>query len=419
MKVLVASPSTGIYSRQVGCAFAEHEALEAFFTTYGHDPNAPLARLLQALPGRPSAAALRELGRRTIAGLPAHLVETRPWLELARTLAARAGADRRVVDRIWDRMIRDFTRAAARRIGRSTSAVYAYEYSALECFEAADRRGIAKVLDLPSLNSRRFAELQQAQREAWPELAEPADAYFDARFEGRQARRDAEVASADLIVTNSALTRASHVAAGADPERTFAIPLGAPPPVARTVRTGDGPLRCIWAGPFSVRKGAHLLIEAWRRLAPGGEAALDIYGALLLPEKAWHPAPPGVTFHGSVPQQALSAAYAASDVLILPTLSDGFGMVITEAMSRGVPAIVTDQAGAADLLRDKENGLLIPAGDVEAIVEALRWCLDHRERMAGLGEAALDTAKGWQWSDYRAALYATVTVELGRQGKRL
>lgn len=417
---LVAFPSTGIFGVQAALAFAERDELEALFTTFVFDREGALARGLRALPGGRGERLLVELERRSITALPPHLVEGKPFWEVIRTLADKGGLGRMRVDRIWDHMSRRFTIAAGQRLRPGMSAVYAYEYSALEAFAAADRLGIAKILDFPSLNSRQFQHLQRAQKEAFPELAEPLDDYFEAVFEARQARRDAEMRAADIIITNSTVTRASHIAGGADPERTFAVPCGAPPVVESALRpsgAGGGPLKVIWAGSFSIGKGAHFFLNAWNQLNAGVAAKADIFGAVRLPDRIWQPVPHGMTFHGSVVRKTLFAAFQAADVLIFPSLSDGFGMVVTEAFSHGLPVITTDRAGASDLVREGENGLVIPAGDEAAITRALQWCLDNRAQLAGMSAAALETARGWQWADYRKGLYAAVEQGLVRAGK--
>lgn len=419
MKTLVAFPSTAIFGQEAARAFDEGRALEAFLTTFAHRPDGVAARALGALPGALPAKLLRELERRAITSVPGAKIETRPSLEILRTLVAKAGAGRIRVDQIWDYMSKNFTQAAGRRLARGgVGAVYAYEYSALEAFEAARARDVACILDFPSLNSREFEELSRAQRAAYPELAQPEDAYFDALFETRQARRDAEMGLADVIITNSSVTRASHIAGGADPDRTFAVPYGAPPPLAEVSPGGDpkGPLRVVWAGSFSIRKAAHLLTQAWREGVPQGAAEIDIYGAVPLSSALYQPVPPGMRFHGSVVRPQLFAAFETADVLMFPTLSDGFGMVVTEAFARGLPVITTDQAGASDLVRHGENGLIIPPGDPAAIAAALNWCLDNRAALAQMRIAALDTARNWQWSDYRAGLRAAVTEGLTRAG---
>ncbi len=161
-------------------------------------------------------------------------------------------------------------------------------------------------------------------------------------------------------------------------------------------------------------KGAPYLLEAWRRLKAGPAARLDVYGGVLLPSEIVG-APEGIAFHGSVPQARLFSAFADADILVLPTLSDGFGMVVLEAMAHGLPVIVSDQAGAAEAVTG-ENGLVVPAGDAAALCEALRWCLDNRDRVAAMRHAALDTARSRQWPDYRRDLVAALDAGLARAG---
>ena len=420
MKTLLAFPSTAIFGQQAALAFAERDELEAFLTTFAFDQEGSLAKLLTALPRGLGALLTRELSRRSIRTLPSALVESRPFWEVVRTLADKAGLGRQRVDQIWDHMSRRFTAQTGQRLHSGVGAVYAYEYTALEAFEAADRQGIAKILDFPSLNSRQFQLLQREQKAAFPELIEPLDEYFERLFETRQARRDAEMRAADIIITNSSVTRASHIAGGADPARTFAVPYGAPPVRDVPSRVSRGPnsaLKVIWAGTFSIRKGAHLFVEAWRKLNAGTAAQADIFGAVALPDRMWRPSPAGMQFHGSVVHATLFAAYEAADVMIFPTLSDGFGMVVTEAFSRGLPVITTDQAGASDLVRHGENGLVITACSAVAIAESLQWCLDNRARLPAMSQHALETARQWQWSDYRAALHDAVSTGLRRVGK--
>jgi glycosyltransferase involved in cell wall biosynthesis len=87
--------------------------------------------------------------------------------------------------------------------------------------------------------------------------------------------------------------------------------------------------------------------------------------------------------------------------LIFPTLCDGFGLVVNEAFSQGLPVVTTRRAGAADLVREGENGWLIEAGDAGAIAAVIERLEGDRGGLAALRPAALRTAAGWQWHDYR------------------
>ena len=79
-------------------------------------------------------------------------------------------------------------------------------------------------------------------------------------------------------------------------------------------------------------------------------------------------------------------------------------MVATEAWSQGLPVITTNRAGVADFLKDRQNGILIAAGDSHAIQGAIDWCLSHLSELRAMRESSLETAANWQWSDYRRKL---------------
>ena len=174
---------------------------------------------------------------------------------------------------------------------------------------------------------------------------------------------------------------------------------------AQNSQDADG-LRFIWAGTFGVRKGAHYLLEAWHRGGFGRFAHLDVFGSVALPARAISPLPAGISIHGPVPHEELLPHLRRADALIFPTLCDGFGMVATEAWSQGTPVITTARAGASDLLRDGENGLLVEAASAEEIERALQRCLDNPKLLSSMRESSLATAAKWQWSDYRRAIVA-------------
>ncbi len=418
MHTVFAYPGNMADAQQSARALMEAGVLDAYVTTFAYRPTGALAAAVHRLPRSLGARLGRQLARRAIDQVNETLVHAYPAWELARTAATRVLRGPIAADLIWDRSIHAFDRLLARRYVPRTSAIEAYEYTALAAFQRAKELGVARILHLPSLDSRRFEEIQQREKQQWPELRGPHDAYFDAKFERRYARRCREIALADVIITNSTLTARSHIAAGVDPAKVFPVPLGAPAAIESLrveSRRAKEPLVAIWAGSFSLGKGAHHALEAWRLLGAGGRARLEVYGRVVVPERVLGSAGEHVTFHGSVPQPELFKAFERADVLVFPTLSDGFGMVVAEAMAHGLPVITTDQAGAADLVTP-DNGLIVPAADPAALADALRWCLDNRERLAGMRHHALETARQRQWSDYRRGLIAALDQGLRRAG---
>ncbi len=404
-KTLVSFPGNMMHAQQVARALWEAEELQAYVTTFafleGSQFGRPLAEFLEF--ARPSL--LQTLRRRSVGEVPPEHVLLHPGWELARTAFAQAGLGPVWVDRCWDLMSQAFDRTVARAHLSRAGTVYAFEYTALQSFFEARARGVRRVLDLPSLDSRAFEEIRRRELDAWPGIRNGADAYFDQKFEVRYARRRQEIALADCLIVNSRLTGASHVQAGADPTKVRVVPLGLPEPVAqlRSPQTSR-PLEVVWAGTFQIRKGAPYFLEAWRALGAGSRARARVFGSLALPRSFLAHPPAGIEFMGSVAWADVMAAFDSADVLVFPTLSDGFGAVVGEALSRGLPVICSDQAGAADFILQGENGLLVPAGDARALKEALQWCLDNRQALAGMRMKALETARSYQWADYRRAL---------------
>jgi glycosyltransferase involved in cell wall biosynthesis len=418
MKSVLAYPGNMAHAQQVARALDEVAALEAFVTTYAFRRDGELAALLRRVPHRLAGRLERQLARRAIDQVTPDKVHTFAFWELVRTTAAIVGAGPRLTDLAWDQMSHSFDAAVASRFVRRAQAVHAFEYTALATFTRAKKDGVATILHLPSLDSRHFENIQQREKRNFSELTGTSDRYFDAKFSRRYERRQTEIALADIIITNSSLTARSHIEAGAAPSKIYVVPLGAPPVVPEiklATNSRAAPLNVIWAGSFSLRKGAHYLLDAWRRLNGGSSAVLNVYGRNGLPDRLLASRTEGISFHGSVPQSRLFAAYETADILVFPTLSDGFGMVVAEAFAHGLPVITTDQAGAADLVTI-ENGWIVPAADARALADALRWCLDNREQLQEMRVHALEAARRRQWSDFRRDLIDSLEISLRQAG---
>ncbi|MEX2044700.1 MAG: glycosyltransferase family 4 protein, partial [Opitutus sp.] len=386
--------------------------LERFVTAVTDAPASLRQRLacgLGRLAGRDLAARFH---RRSVTEVPSDRVDSLPWRELLRLVVGAIDRDKRATDFFWERSERGFDRAVAKRLHAGLTGVYGYEFGALETFTRARQLGLRVAYDVPAPEPEFVHGLLASEMDRFPELRTAYHRHTARHEAGRTARRRAEWHAADVVIAASTFTRRSFDAAGLDVSKVRIVPYGAPPPVARdaalTGHESGRPPTFIWAGTFSIRKGAHHVIEAWRTSGLGRHARLQVYGAVTLPERVLHPLPDGITLYGSVPRNELMEHYRMADALLFPTLCDGFGMVVTEAWSRGVPVITTDRAGAADLLKPNRNGLLIRAGDPAAIGEAVRWCLDHRGELGAMREPALASAAAWQWSDYRRELAAAL-----------
>ena len=407
MKIVLAHPGVGPFVQHAARSLLEAGMLAGYWTTFADQPEARWRRTLVQLASLTGANLAQEFGRRAVREVPASLLHRAPTWEIIRSLLTKMRADPRIVDQVWEREILSFDRGVAKFGLENATGIYGYEYSALASFQEAQRRGLARIYEVPSPEHDFVENLIQREIELFPELDDGKRRYFLARQARRTERRRQEWAIADVVIANSSFTRGSYEAAGRDVEKVRVVPLGAPPVRQMVVERGGSeraPLRVLWAGGFSVLKGAHYLLSAWKQMGSENAATLDVYGTVLLPDKLLRDLPRSIRFHSTIPRAALLEQYHLADILVFPTLCDGFGMVVTEAFACGLPVVTTMRAGAADLVRHRENGLIVPAGDAEALRQALEWCVGHRSELTAMRRAACKTAASWQWSDYRLAL---------------
>jgi glycosyltransferase involved in cell wall biosynthesis len=165
----------------------------------------------------------------------------------------------------------------------------------------------------------------------------------------------------------------------------------------------SGPFTVLAVGTHDLRKGTPYLLEAWRR-AEIPDAELHLIGPLKLARTFVDRYAGSFKHWPHVPKSELPARYAAADLLAFPTLGDGFGLVIQEAMCCGTPVVTTPCGGGPECITDGVDGWLVPPRDVDALVERLRAAASDRERTFAVGRAARARAERWTWQDAGDAL---------------
>jgi glycosyltransferase involved in cell wall biosynthesis len=399
---------------EVARAFAEAGMLERYETTFAYRPERAFDRAMGRVARRVLGARVEpELQRRAIPELAGAHVQRSPAWDGLRVLASRLGAGDVVADRLWERMTLAFDAGVARRLRPNTRLVYGFEHGCHATFARARELGVATVLDMAAPHHA-FAQRVLAEQVArFPELRTEYWQATQPLARERNARKQAEQDLADLVIANSTFTARSLVDTGLPASRVRVVSLAAPP-VDRSWRSAA---RCdtrtlLFAGAVSPHKGAHLLLEAWAKLGEPAGAELLLAGGWALPERLRTPLPAGVRWLGRVPRAELFAQYTRATALVLPSLGDGFGLVVTEALAHGLPVIATRSAGAADLIEEGRNGWVLDSGDVDALAERMQWCLDHPRELHAMREAAELSALQRPWSKYRADLLATVCAYL-------
>jgi len=274
-----------------------------------------------------------------------------------------------------------FDRATARHLARKDgSSLHAMPGQALATFRRARELGITTVLNHASGPVRQqLALIEEEYRRAGLDPTEHHG--FDAAY---FAREDQEYAMADYHCAASSIVRRQLVDAGIAPEKIWVVPYAADErrfrrPPAGSLRDAN---RIIYAGQLTQRKGLRVLFAAVRRLREARPVTLDLYGPVrsdILPDLDPIRHEPWLTVHGAVGQEQLAAAFHRAAVLALPSWEEGFGLVVPQALNCGLPCVVSDRVGAADLIRPRVNGAVFPVGDADALARELDWWLHHPE----------------------------------------
>jgi phosphatidyl-myo-inositol alpha-mannosyltransferase len=158
-------------------------------------------------------------------------------------------------------------------------------------------------------------------------------------------------------------------------------------------------LRIVFVGRAEERKGLPVLLRAFEalrgvgvpaRLTVAGPPAEEVEPMLLDPE--------GIDIAGQVDEATKWKLLGEADVLCAPSLGgESFGMVLTEAFASGTPVVASNIAGYRDVVRDGEDGLLVPVGDAVALGEALLELASDPARRSAMSDAARDAAERFAW----------------------
>lgn len=332
-------------------------------------------------------------GRRGL-GLPAGEIRTRPLRESVRLMAQRFGINSLTRhERGWasiDAVYRDLDESVARDLAGATS-VYAYEDGALVTFRAAGDAGIRRYYDLPIVYWETSRRLLSEEAERYPEWEPTLGATRDS--EEKVARKTEELRLADLVICPSRFVQKS-------------LPAGTPslvaefgsPPQRLAAREHQRPLRVLFAGAMTQRKGLADLFEAMRILG-NARAQLVVVGAAVMPLQFYRQFHSGFEYHPPGPHSEILDVMRTCDVLVLPSIVEGRALVQQEAMSCGLPLIVTPNAGAEDLVRE-ETGFLVPIRSPDRIAECINWFVEHRSALPEMRHAAQQEAARHTWDIY-------------------
>ncbi|MBY0371212.1 glycosyltransferase family 4 protein [bacterium] len=245
----------------------------------------------------------------------------------------------------------------------------------------------------------------------------------EARFHGvrlpdRSAaleREEEEYALADTIFVLSEFARQTFLKQGISERKLAILPLGADTSVFKPIPRAPTklPLKLVYFGSVSLRKGVSYLIEAVKAFKTD-DVQLTIIGPVDPVLASWEKKYPQVQWKPPMDHAALARFLPTQDVFVLPTLEDGFGQTLPQAMACGLVPITTDHCGAAEILRPGETGFVVPAASTQALCEVIANAVIAPEQIWKMRECLLAECRNLGWERYSEVL-ALWVQSLGEQ----
>jgi len=307
---------------------------------------------------------------------------------------------RRIANRLGtDGLLRqNYFGFVASRKCRGCDIVHGYTGQMLETIRAAKRSGAHCVVDRPNTHVNFLKRALESEHKKYGVSFAP--------YRASQIRRETEeLRDCDAIVTCSEFARQTMITEGLDEEKIHVVPYGVDLDLFTPQPRDDDVFRVVFVGLICLRKGVQYLLEAWEHLALQ-DAELILRGHLL--DDAV-----GVINHyrkrcrfairpHTDNMEDLRRLYNSASICVFPSVEDGFGMVVTEAMACNRPVLVTEHMGAADIVVDGVDGFIVPPANAETIKERIHYL--YQNRSSSLGRHGRERVAGLTWDAYRAGL---------------
>ncbi|MEO6911997.1 MAG: glycosyltransferase family 4 protein [Edaphobacter sp.] len=342
-------------------------------------------------------------------GLPHSKVQTFPWLHVPEILLHRRGIRSKwLYDQLGYANALAFDEWTLRRIP-PCDAFIAISGAGLKTGRLVQQRGSKFICDRGSTHIRYRAELIEEEHLRWGVLEGSQDDPRDL------AREEMIYDTSDAVTVPSSYARRTYMERGIPAEKIHMLPYGVL--LDRFQKVADPPtdrFEVLYVGRVSLAKGFQYLLQAFANLGVPNKHLTVIGGVVpgmqSVIEKLPHDA---VTFEGPMPQAQLKEWMSRSHVMAMPSLDDGFGMVMNQAMACGCPVIGTTNTGAEDLFTEGVEGFIVPIRDPAALTDRMQRLADDpalQQRMSEASLARVHQLGGWkQYGDEWECLLQTLT----------
>jgi glycosyltransferase involved in cell wall biosynthesis len=407
-KIILSHPTGNANVRGAAKGLFDGGILKGFYTSLATFPGDMLDKLSRI-------NAFSELKRRRFDPSLQSVTHQHPFFELGRIFSKKASLNKLIqhetgifsVDSVYQSLDQHVAKVLQKSTSNDLTGVYAYEDGAQYTFEQAKKNGIKCLYELPTGYWSAARNIFEIEKERRPEWAATIRALNNS--EQKLARKDEELRLADTIYVASSFTAKTLKDYKNNLCNIKVLPYGFPAVYKNRIYEPivNRPLKILFVGGLSQQKGLASLFEAINKLKK--HVQLTVIGnkpnqecAALnkeLSHNVWIP---------SLPNHKILEQMRHHDLFVFPSLFEGFGLVVTEAMSQGTPVITTERTCGYDLINHAENGWLVEAGSTDALFERLELCIKNSNEIAEVGRAAMKLAATRPWSVYGRELVNSI-----------
>jgi glycosyltransferase involved in cell wall biosynthesis len=412
MKILISHPSGNSNVRAIAKGFVTRGLLYQFHTSIASYPN-NFWHKIGSLKG------LGDFRRRSFDLVLQPFTKVYPFDELGRMVSTKFGFNFLIqpetgffcVDRVYYNLDRKISKKLKSAKKKGLTAVYAYEDGALETFLAAKKLGLECIYDLPIAYHVLLQELLHEEAIRKPNWAFTLGGGINDSVQKLERKRK-ELELADTIVVASDFVRQS-LPKWTNEKKIIQSPFGTPFSPSQFYlkeKSDNKKLRVLFVGSMTQRKGLSDLFDAIQ-LVDSSKVELVVLGSLAAP-LSFYSDQIKFIYESTRSHDKVLELMRTCDVFCLPSIAEGRALVIQEAMSQGLPIIITANTGAEDLVVNEETGFLVPIRSPEAIAEKINWFLANRNKIFQMGRNAKQLADTYSWDGYAA----TICSELSSNG---
>lgn len=391
-KVLVYHPTGNQNVRGLLRGLAKRQMLHSYHTTIAVFQSSWYYKYLRG--------PLEKFKRRTFSESVKNNIVLYPFIEILLMLHVKSYRGMKLTGSTVNKMLAyDVSKYIKNNKYKNIDAVYGFPFGSEPIFYTARRHGIKCLYEQTTGYYKALKEITNQEKIINPDWAKSITIYEEPQE--ILDKLDRELSMADVIIVASSYIKKTLVDYGYEEDKIKIIPYGYPKitPKEQKEKYSSEKLKLLFAGNISQLKGLSYLFKSLEGLEDKVELTL-VGSKINSLSTEMNAALARHNYLGPLSHELLLKEMHKADILVFPSLCDGYGMVVTEAMSQGTPVIASKNSCGPDFIKHGINGWLVPIQNSEAIRKIIVEILSEPASLKQIGENALADAAQRPWSVY-------------------